>query len=121
MKKETISHLFYYCTHTKDVWDQIQAYFTDSLHFSQLTAQTAIFGFHKTDNDTLHIQNHILLLLKLHVNNARKYQFLSFNNFLNEISKTKLLERRVAAKIIGINVKNLQRYNTELNIKYLRT
>ena len=34
---------------------------------------------------------------------------LSFNNFLNEISKIKNLERRV----IGINVKDLERNGTE--------
>ena len=36
-------------------------YFTDCLHFSQLTPQTAIFGFHNIDNDTFLIQNHILV------------------------------------------------------------
>ena len=64
--------------------------------FSQLTPQTAIFGFHDID-DTFQIQNHILLLFKLYIYNARKHGLLSFNNFLNEISKIKSLEKRVAA------------------------
>ena len=85
--KEEISHLFCYCTHIQDIWNQIRAYFTDCLQFSQLTSQTAIFGFHNIDNDTFLIQNHTLRLLKLHICNARKYGFLSFNNFLNKISK----------------------------------
>ena len=66
------------------------------MHFSQLTPQTAIFGFHNINKDTFLIQNHILLLLKLHICNTRNYDFLFFNNFLNEISKIKNLERRVA-------------------------
>ena len=62
-----------------------------------LTPQTPIFGFHNIDNDTFLIQNHILVLFKLHIYNARKHGFLSSNNFLNEISKIKNLEKRVAA------------------------
>ena len=49
----------------QDIWNQVQAYFTDCLHFSKLTPQTAIFGFHDIDSDAFLIQNHILLLLKL--------------------------------------------------------
>ena len=95
MEEETISHLFYYCIYIQDIQNQV--YFTDCFHFSQLTPQTAIFGFLNIDNDTFLIQNHILLLFKLYIYNARKHGFLSFNNFLNEISKIKNLEKRVAA------------------------
>ena len=52
MEEETISHLFYYCTHMQDIWNQVQVYFTDFLHLSRLTLQTAIFGFHNIGNDT---------------------------------------------------------------------
>ena len=38
----------------------------------------------------------MLILLKLHIYNTRKYRFLSFNSFLNEIIKIKNLERTVA-------------------------
>ena len=96
MEEEAISHLFYYCTHIHDIWNQVQTHFHDCFHFSQLTPQTAIFGFNNIDNDTFLIQNHILLSSKLHIHNTRKYEFLSFNNFLNEISKTKNLEKRIA-------------------------
>ena len=95
MEEETIKHLFHYCTYFQDIWNQVQIYFT-GFHFSWLRPQTAIFGFHNID-DTFLIQNHILLWFKLHIYNARKYGFLSFNNFLNEINKIKHLEKRVAA------------------------
>ena len=95
MKEETISHLFYYCIYIQDIWNQVQIYFTDCFHFSQLTPQTAIFGFHNIDNDTFLIQNHILLI-QISIYNAKKRGFLSFNNFLNEVSKIKNLEKRAA-------------------------
>ena len=93
MQEETISHLFYYCTYMQDIWNQVQAYFTNCLHFSQLTPQTAVFYFRNISNDTFLIQNHILLLLKLHTCNARKYKFLSFNSFLNELVKSKIWKK----------------------------
>ena len=65
MEEETISHIFYFCIHIQDIWNQVQIYFTDCFHFSQLTSQTAISGFHNIDKDTFLIQNHILLLFKL--------------------------------------------------------
>ena len=65
MEEERISLLFYYGTHIQDIWNQVEVYFTGCLHFSQLTPQTAIFGFYNIDNDTFLIQCHILLLLKL--------------------------------------------------------
>ena len=39
------SHLFYNYTHIQDIWNQVQAYFTDSLHFLQLTPQTTFWAF----------------------------------------------------------------------------
>ena len=81
MEEEIISHLFYYCTHVQDISNQVQIYFTDCFHFSQLTPQIAIFGFDNIDNDNFLIQNHIFLLFKLHIYNARKYGFLSFKQF----------------------------------------
>ena len=96
MEEEAISYLFYYCTHIQDIWHQAQAYFTDCLHFPHLTPKTAIFGFIVLIMTLFFIQNHILLLLKLHLYITRNYVFLSHNNFLIDISKIKKLERRVA-------------------------
>ena len=52
MEEETISHLFYYCTHIQYICNQVRTYFTDCFHFSQIAPQTATFGFHNIDNDT---------------------------------------------------------------------
>ena len=105
MEEETISHLLYYCIHIQDIWNQFQTYFTDFFHFSLLTPQTAIFGFHNIDTDTFLIQYLILLLFKLHKYNARKYGFLSVNSFQNEITKIKNLER-----IVPDNNRKIERF-----------
>ena len=73
--EETISHLFYYWGHIQGIWNHIQPYVTYYLHFSQLTQQFAIFGFQNIDNNVFLIENQTLLLLKLHIYNARKYGY----------------------------------------------
>ena len=79
------------------MWNQVHACVTKCLHFSQLTLQATIFGFHNIDNDPFLIQNHIPFLFKLHIYNTKKYGYLSFNSFLNNLSKIKNLERTVAS------------------------
>ena len=74
MEEETISHLFYYCIHIQDIWNQVQIYFTDCFHFSQLTPQTAIFGSHNI--------NMILLLFKI------TYYF--YSNYIYKCQKTRI-------------------------------
>ena len=56
MKVEAISHLFYYCSHIQDIWNQVQAYFDVCTRSSQLTPQTATFGFRNVDDDAFLIQ-----------------------------------------------------------------
>ena len=33
IEEETISHLFYYCSHIQNIWNQVHIYLTDCLHF----------------------------------------------------------------------------------------
>ena len=56
MKVEAISHLFYYCSHIQDIWNQVQAYFDVCTRSSQLTPQTSTFGFRNVDDDAFLIQ-----------------------------------------------------------------
>ena len=84
------NHPFY---HIQDIWNQVEACFSDCWHFSR---QTAIFG-HIILIMTLFLFK--ITLFKLHIYNTRKNGFLSLNNFLNEISKTKNLESRTAVNI----------------------
>ena len=83
MEKEIISHLFYYCTYIRDIMNEVQASFTNCLHVFTVSNTDGHFGFHNINSDTFLIQNHILLLRKLHIHNSRKYGFLSFSGFLN--------------------------------------
>ena len=68
MDEEIIRHLLYYCIHIQDIWNQVQAYFTDYLHFHGLS----LFAF--------------ILLIILQLENTGFYLLTNFEN----------LERRIA-------------------------
>ena len=65
-----------------------------SLIFSKNLVYTS---FPTSCRTTLDLGNSEISEISLHVYNARKYGSLPLNKFLNEISKTKNLEKRAAA------------------------
>ena len=71
----------------QDIWNQVQAYFTDRLHFSIEFHFWLSFLLFKI---TYYFYSNYRFTI------PEKYGFLSFNNFLNEISKIRILERRLA-------------------------
>ena len=87
-------------THIKDIWNQVEASFTDCLQFPFLALKNI-------DNEWYFSK---LLLSKLYLCKTRKYRFLSFNNFLNEISNINNLGKGMR---IRINVEDLERNGTE--------
>ena len=57
-----------------------------------LTPQTAIFGFSNgIENNVYKIENHILLIFKLHVYKNRERGTLELSRLIKEIKKVKLL------------------------------
>ena len=86
--------------HIKDIWNQVEASFTDCLQFPFLALKNI-------DNEWYFSK---LLLSKLYLCETKKYRFLSFNNFLNEISNINNLEKGMR---IRINVEDLERNGTE--------
>lgn len=77
MEEEKICHLFYYGTHIKDIWNQVQVYFTDSLHFSQLTSQSVILTFHNNDNDFSHSKSQTTFTQTIHIEYHKIQAFVS--------------------------------------------
>ena len=45
LKDETSYHLFYECSHTISLWNQLRRFLSNSLNIPLLTPQSAIFGF----------------------------------------------------------------------------
>ena len=64
---ETISHLFYECNITKELWNRLDLFFNDCFHLPQLLPQTAFSGFFNTYSNNLTLENHVLLLFKIYL------------------------------------------------------
>ena len=70
VKDETPYHLFYECSHTISLWNQLRHFLSNSLNILLLTPQSATFGFINQKENFL-IINHLLFIFKLYIYNSR--------------------------------------------------
>ena len=71
-QEETTIHLFYTCWKTKTLWSQLISHLNDTFNLSHLTARSAILGFLDISGiKDYSIINHLLLLFKYYIYNAR--------------------------------------------------
>ena len=87
MIDETPLHLFYNCTKTKLLWDQ--------LSFLPLMSQSAILGHINLSDDYLLI-NHLILIYKFHIYNSRNRGYLNIEHLKAIIDKTKRIEEEIS-------------------------
>ena len=70
-EEETTIHLLYICRKTQASCTQLTSHLNGKLNLPHLTPQSAIFGFLNISNKDYVIVNHLLLLLKYYIDNAR--------------------------------------------------
>ena len=70
LKNETSYHLFYECSHTNSLWNQLRHFLSNSLNIPPLTPQSAIFGFINQKENFL-IINQLLFIFKFYIYNSR--------------------------------------------------
>ena len=66
-EEETPFHIFHDCTHTQNLLNQLQTYFSENLIIPCLTPQSAIFDFIDTQLENCVIVNYLLLIFKSNV------------------------------------------------------
>ena len=89
---EHISHLFFGCAYTKNLWADLQTYFKNQIRLPDLTLQSAFFGFLEANKEDYTLVNVILLTFKitLYQQRTKKITFLSF---IRNISLREKIER----------------------------
>ena len=80
-EKETPFHIFHDCTHTQNLWNQLQTYISEDLVIPCLTLQSAVFGFIGTQQENRVIISHFLLVFKFNVYNSRDLKGPKFSAF----------------------------------------
>ena len=76
---ETIMHLFYDCLITKRLWNQLKSILSNNLIFPISTPQNAIFGFWDLYTSEYLNLNHLLLIFKMCIFNARTTGYLNIS------------------------------------------
>ena len=92
---EKATHIFE-CIITQKLWKQLTSYLEEHLIPSQLSLQTAFFGFLNLNSNLGLIQNHILLIFKIYLNKSRKYERVTLNGLIKNIANVITIERKIA-------------------------
>ena len=104
---ETIMHLFYDCLIVKKLWNQLKSILSNNHNFSISTPQSAIFGFWDLDTNEHLILNHLLLIFKMYIYNARTTGYLNISHLLIYIKGIKDTEK----KLCESNAKRRKKFN----------
>ena len=100
LNDETIKHLFYDCLIVKRLWNQLKSILSNNLIFRISTPQSAIRFWDLNTNEHL-ILNHLLLILKMYIYNAKTTGYLNISHlpiFIKGIKDTKKKLRENDAK-----------------------
>ena len=94
LHEETIMCLFCDCLIVKRMWNQLKSILSNNINFLVSTPQSAIFGFWDLDTNENLILNHLLLIFKMYIYNARTTGYLNISHLLIYIKdiKKKLCE-----------------------------
>ena len=80
MISETPLHLFYNCTKTKLLWDQLKEFISnETLSISSLTPQSAILGHIDLSDDYLLINN-LILIYRFYIYNSGNRGYLNIDH-----------------------------------------
>ena len=107
LQRETILHLFYDCLIVKKLWNQQKSILSNNLNFLISTTKNAIFGFWDLDKNKHLILNHLLIILKMYVYNARTTGYLNLSHLLIYIKDIKDTEK----KLCESNAKRTKKFN----------
>ena len=88
-EKENILHLFYKCSHVKNLWCELNDKLT--LHLPPLSPKSAFFSF--PDNSNL--INHIHLIFRIAVYNSRSSSTCQVQHIINKINNVKKVELNI--------------------------
>ena len=89
---ETISHLFYDCIYTKNMWIDVQTFFMNQISLPDLTLQSALFGFIEANKEDYVLANVILLTFKITLYQQRTKR-LTLVSIIRNISSREKIER----------------------------
>ena len=95
LHNETIMHLLYDCLIVKRIQHQLKSILSNNLSFPIITPQSAIFRFWQLDKNEHLILNHLPLIFKMFIYNARATGYLNISHLLIYIKSIKDTEKKL--------------------------
>ena len=95
-EEETTIHLFHICRKTQALWTQLTSHLNRHPNLPYLTPQSAIFGFLDISNKDYLTVNHLLLLFKYYIYNARDRKHLVFEALMKNIKNIYYIDKHLA-------------------------
>ena len=95
---ETPTNLFFTCSFTNSLRKQLQNALLNILVLSNLTPQSAIFGFSNIEKEHYLVINHLLLIFKLYIYKDRNCKRLNLQSLKRKIVKVYNIEKDIAQK-----------------------
>ena len=92
---ETIMHVFYDYLIVKELWNQLKSILSNNLILPICTPQSAIFGFWDLDTNEHFILNHLLIILKMYIYNARTTSCFNIRHLLIYIKGIKDTKKKL--------------------------
>jgi hypothetical protein len=89
---EHISHLFYQCQKSIDLWSNLRAFFTPEITLPPLTLHSTYFGLPNCGQ----IETHLLLIFEIFLYKQREVKVLNFNHLINKIKLVRNIEFNLA-------------------------
>ena len=102
--------MFHICGKTQALWTQLISHLNRHLNLSHLTPQSAIFVFLDISNKNYLIVNHLLLLFKYYIYNARDREDLVFEALMKNIKKIYDIEKNLADQDPHKKIKFLKKW-----------
>ena len=93
---ETPYHIFYECTYTQNLWNQLWLYISEKVALPVLNPQSAIFSFTDVLDHNYLLVNHLLFIFKYNIYNSRVENTLSFQSLKCVISQIKHIEETIS-------------------------
>ena len=88
-------HLFYDCLIVKRIWNQLKSILSNNISFLISASQRAIFGFWDLDTNENLILNHLILIFKMNIYNARTTGYLNISHLLIYIKGIEDIEKKL--------------------------
>ena len=97
LESETPLHSFYSCSKSKELWHQLCDFLSQDLYLPYFMPQSSIFGLYENRHQNSLLINHLILIFKFYIYNARNSGKLILRSLIANIKKVREIEKNITS------------------------